>query len=62
MGLTFDAAYRLRVQQLKAAGRTVDPGVSGQLYVAGNTLAVSPGADGGSAVVGSAIVGTAIVG
>lgn len=43
MALTHDAAYILRVQQLKAAGRTTDPGVLRQLYASGDSLAVSAG-------------------
>lgn len=44
MALTLEAAYRLKVQKLKAEGKTVDPGVTGELYADGDTLAVSAGA------------------
>lgn len=59
MALTLEAAYRLKVQKLKAEGKTFDPGVTGELYADGDTLAVSAG--GGSAVVGTGLVGTAMV-
>ena len=60
MALTLEAAYRLKVQKLKAEGKTFDPGVTGELYASGDTLAVSSG--GGGSTVGAAVVGTATVG
>jgi len=48
MSLTLNAAYRLLVTRLKAQGKTVDPGVSGELYVTSDVLAVSDGGGNGA--------------